>query len=99
MDFIILKYDKTGTNDIGQPVYGHRESVTFSGWLDMLSGDERDSKAISASSSHVIITPDTTIAITNADRIMANGTVYEVTFVDNPVNIDHHLEIYLKVVS
>ncbi|MGT2768793.1 phage head-tail adapter protein [Streptococcus ictaluri] len=99
MDFTILKYTQTGTNDVGQPIYCHEKSIVFTGWLDMLSGDERDPKAIPTSSSHVIITPDTTISITNADRIMGNGTIYEITFVDNPVNIDHHLEIYLKVVA
>ncbi len=98
--FDILKYDKTTEkNDLGQYIASYIPNGNFRGWLDMLSGDETiDQKAIIANSTHVIVTPDIAVKLSIADHIDYNGQIYEVTFVDNPVNINHHLEIYLKKV-
>ncbi|MGM1091322.1 phage head-tail adapter protein [Streptococcus dysgalactiae] len=100
MRFTILKYTESGKNSINQSVFKHVEKGHFDGWLDMLSGDDKNqSKSIPAESSHVILTKDKSIKLTNADRIKTAKGIYEVTYVDDPVNLGHHLEIYLKVVS
>lgn len=99
--FEILKYDKTTVkNDLGQYIASYTPNGNFKGWLDMLGGDETiDQKAIIVNSTHVIVTPDIAVKLSIADHIDYNGRIYEVTFVDNPVNINHHLEIYLKKVA
>lgn len=98
--FDILKYDKTTEkNDLGQYIASYIPNGSFKGWLDMLGGNETiDQKAITANSTHVIVTPEINAQVTIADHVIYNGQVYEVTFVDDPVNINHHLEIYLKKV-
>ena len=99
--FTVLKYDKTGKrNSLGQTIHDFRESGTFDGWIDFLSGEESNSQnAITAESTHVIITFDTSLEISILDRIRFKDKEYEVTYVDNPMELDDHLEIFLKAVG
>jgi len=34
--------------------------------------------------------------IINSDRLVVNGETYEITAIDNPMNMNHHLEISVK---
>lgn len=98
MEAIILRYKATEQkNRLGQIIYDYAKSETLTGWLDMLSGTEADRAQALQSSTHVYITKQTDIKLTMSDRLSIDGQVYEVTYVDNPVNLGHHLEIYLKV--
>lgn len=68
------------------------------GWLDLLSGEETLKYNSNVSeSTHVLIT-DYNPNINRGYLIRDKNTnvEYEITFVDNPVSINHHLEIYLK---
>lgn len=99
--FTLLKYDKTGKrNSLGQIVHDFKEADDFEGWFDFLSGEENNNQnAITAESTHVIITFDTSLEIAISDRIRFKEKDYEVTYVDNPMELDDHLEIFLKAVG
>lgn len=99
--FTILKYDKTGKrNSLGQIIHDFQESGSFDGWIDFLGGEESNSQnAITADSTHIIITFETSLEISISDRIRFKNRDYEVTYVDNPMELDDHLEIFLKAVG
>jgi len=99
--FEIKRYEKNGTNSLGQDVYDWQTVHTLSGWLDMLTGEEDVSNAVLESSTHVFITKDLSFWVTRKDRLyfVDQKKTYEITFVDDPVNMAHHLEVYVKRVA
>ncbi|HEM6539934.1 phage head closure protein [Streptococcus suis] len=99
MEVTLLKCQASRKNALGQKVYDFVESEKLEGFLDMLTGNEADRATALTSSTHIFLTKRVDVQITTKDRIRAKGIDYEVSFVDNPVNLDHHLEIYLKVVA
>lgn len=78
--------------------------VTYSGfgYLDMMTGTNQNQNQNSqvANSTHILIVPDIPqhyeTIFKSQDMIVANGKRYRIEYVDNPVNADHHLEIYLR---
>jgi head-tail adaptor len=36
------------------------------------------------------------VNLTNKDRLVVDGKAYDIVYVDNPMNLGKHLEIYLK---
>ncbi len=71
----------------------------ITGYLDMTSGTD-DTKgtnnAFVEDSTHILLTRDFDSGITKNDKVRFDGKVFLVQFVDDPVNIRDHLEIYLK---
>jgi SPP1 family predicted phage head-tail adaptor len=63
--------------------------------LDQLSGDEfvKADKTFPGST-HVLIGEVTDI--TEADRVLVGNKIYNIKNVDNPMNLDRHLEILLE---
>ena len=101
MAFEILEDRADKTNALGQPVANWDTKFTVEGYLDLLSGDEgKSSNSLIAEASLVFITFDVK-PITNLHRIKDTKTdaVYEITYVDNPMGLDEHLEIYCKKVA
>ena len=95
--FYLFKTIANGENELGQEIFEHKKVAEFIGYMDMLDGNESTDKlAYLADSTHIILTKDTTVNAEIEDKIEVNGKSYEVTYVDNPVNIGHHLEIYVK---
>ncbi|HFI0351812.1 TPA: phage head-tail adapter protein [Streptococcus suis] len=95
--FYLFKRNLVGENELGQEIFGHKRVAVFAGYMDMLDGSESTDKlAYLADSTHVILTMDMTVNAEIDDKIEVNGKTYEVTYVDDPVNIGHHLEIYVK---
>ena len=97
LTFYLFKTIANGENELGQEIFEHKKVAEFIGYMDMLDGNESTDKlAYLADSTHIILTKDTTVNAEIEDKIEVNGKSYEVTYVDNPVNIGHHLEIYVK---
>lgn len=68
------------------------------GYLDMVNGTDLNGQqnAYIEQSTHMLIIPDIpSEEITDKMRVAAEGKVYDITFVDDPVNVHHHLEVYL----
>lgn len=73
---------------------------TVYGYLDLITGTNQNSAFLNAEteqSTHVLVIPKYQDGITDKMRIAdVKGRLYSVTYVDNPVGVNHHLEIYLK---
>ncbi len=75
-------------------------SLALEGYLDLVTGTNQTKYIHNAQieeSTHVLIVPTVVDGITDKMRIVdRENRAYSVTYVDDPVNIRHHLEIYLK---
>lgn len=99
--FILRKYKKQSENAIGQPVYEWVDDVELFGYVDLLSGTiDESSNAYLTDSTHCLIVWEV-VPVSIKDRIYNPRTnqVYEVTYCDNVMELDSHLEIFLKVVA
>lgn len=90
-------------NDIGEPVNNWTDSITIKGWLDLSSGTSTYShKTKTEESSHVFIT-DYNSTVRGLDpakcRCIINNRIYQITFIDDPMELHDHLEIFLKLVG
>lgn len=67
----------------------------YSGVIDQLSGNEfvKADKTFPGST-HILI--GDIADITENDRVIFNGKQYDIKNVDNPMNLDRHLEILLE---
>lgn len=76
--------------------YDWEDIYTITGTLDQLSGDEiLASDKIGELSSHIFIIFEM-VDVRRGDRFVINDEIYNVTNVDNPNNMNRHLEIKLK---
>lgn len=99
-----IQTKQTQKNEIGESVQHWADSFTFNGWLGMQSGEQRYStyNAKIEESSHVFLCDfhSGVYALADQDtRMIIKGVVYDVTYIDNPDEMDEHLEIYLKRVG
>jgi SPP1 family predicted phage head-tail adaptor len=89
------------TNGIGERIQNWSDVQKLWGWLDLSSGDSKytyDAKL--QESTHIFITDYVPIDRKPIDkRIVVNGVVYDVLFIDDPMELHQHLEIYLKFVG
>lgn len=67
----------------------------YDGVLDQLTGNERISAdKVSLNSTHILI--GQVVDVNESDRVIHNNKIYEIKNVDNPMNMDRHLEILLE---
>ena len=85
-------------NALGERVHDWADVMTLKGFLDLSNGDSKytyDTKL--QDSTHIFICDYTPIDRNAADkRLTVNGAVYEIKLIDNPLELNEHLEIYLK---
>lgn len=91
----------TSQNAIGEPIKAWEAAQTLHGFLDMLSGSKTNQtlSAFVGESTHVFVCDYVELpAGMNSDnsRFVCNGNRYEVEYIDNPMNLNYQLEIYLK---
>lgn len=70
-----------------------------SGYLDLLTGADNTNQqnAFTEDSTHILVVPYFIEGITDKMRVLdSNNRAYAITYSDNPVNINHHTELYLK---
>ncbi|EPI05051.1 putative phage head-tail adaptor [Enterococcus faecalis 13-SD-W-01] len=70
-----------------------------SGYLDLLTGADNTNQqnAFTEDSTHILVTTYFVGGITDQMRVIdSNNRIYAITYSDNPVNIQHHTELYLK---
>ena len=71
------------------------------GYLDLMSGTNKSMgshNAVIEQSTHVLIVPDFRNDLSDDGYIVdESGRVYSITFIDNPVGVNHHLEIFLEL--
>lgn len=90
---------KTSTPDsIGGSIETWSDVKMIHGYIDMLTGSDQNNaqNAFIEQSTHILIVPTYTDGISDKMRVVdAMGRYYNVTYVDDPVGVKHHLEIYL----
>lgn len=72
---------------------------SLEGILDLISGDSKEeANRMGIDSTHIFITDTMAIKFEDAKdhRLVYNGKAYLIDYVDNVMEMDHHLEIYLK---
>ena len=100
----IIQTKTTEKNAIGESVQTWTDAFRFAGWLGMQSGEKRRAtfNAKIEESSHVFLCDfhSGIYALADQDtRMIIKGVVYDVTFIDNPDEMDEQLEIYLRRVG
>ena len=92
----------TVTTAIGEKVTAWKTLNTISGWLDLSAGESRystyDTKI--QESTHVFIS-DWVMLDAEAEncRMIINNKLYDVLLIDNPMEMNRQLEIYLRYVG
>ena len=98
MNDLIEIYRATETVVSGRPRYEFNKICPTSGVIDLLSGGvSLKTMKMVEDSTHILICGVVDIQI--GDYVTCNHNnkrVYEVVFVDNPMNRNHHLEVELK---
>lgn len=97
----IIQVKTTTTNAIGEQVETWVDAQPLKGWLDMSDGEARYNayQAKIQDSSHIFMCDyvplDSRITDENS-RMVINGKRYDVKLIDNPMEMNVQLEIYLK---
>lgn len=96
----------TGKNAIGEHIESWKTVGTVFGWLDYQSGQSgvQQYNAKIQDTTHLFLcdwfrwknaTQDASVTSENS-RLMLNGEIYNVLMIDNPLNLNHQVEVYLQ---
>lgn len=97
-----------GKNAIGEASESWNTVGTVLGWLDYQSGQNgvQQYNAKIQDTTHIFLcdwfrwknaTQDASVTSENS-RLILNGKVYDVLLIDNPMNLNQHIEVYLQYV-
>ena len=106
----MLQVYTTTKNKIGEPVEQWIDVIELTGFLDLLTGDSKHNtyNAKVQESTHIFICDFVLIpefikvegenvpVTTENARMVAKSKRYDVSVIDNPMELDEQLEIYLK---
>lgn len=94
-----IQTSTTTTNEIGEKEKTWTTVRTLTGWLDLSSGDSKYTtyNAKIQESTHVFSCDYTNIGVEPENaRMVANSKSYDILLIDNPMELNQQLEIYLK---
>ena len=96
-----LQVKSATQNDIGEHVESWETVQTVTGWLDLRSGESNyntfDAKM--QESTHIFVCDFVTLQATiqpETSRAIINSKMYDIVLIDNPMELNRQLEIYLK---
>lgn len=94
----VYQIKTTSKNDIGEMIESWIDSKTITGYLDLSNGTSRyeDYNAKIQDSDYVFICDFVKLDSTIHSRLVVDGVNYDVLLIDNPMNLNRQLEIYLK---
>ena len=107
LKLLIKAFNVTESTALGEQETGEQSPVwldymSLTGWLDLSTGNStyNNYNAKVAESSHIFICDYQKIDKKEKNlRAVFDEAVYDVVFIDNPMNLDQHLEIYLNKVE
>lgn len=99
--FEILREVETGElNELEEPIIDYKVVHELDGWLDLINGSDEQQfqNSLLETSSHVFLSEDMSFKIESTDRIKntRTGIVFEITYVDDVMELTDHYEIYCK---
>ena len=86
----------------GSRIKDYTTIMSLFGWLDLITGDSKyDYKAKIEDSTHVFICDYLDMGEIDLEEAKAevNGEEYDIKYIDNPMELNEQLEIYLKKVG
>ncbi|MGN0339521.1 MAG: head-tail adaptor protein [Lachnospira sp.] len=99
----LQKKSISGKNALGESIEEWSNGIEITGWLDMSSGTSEISKfnAKLQNTTHIFICDYTDITgyTSKNSRMLINGTVYNILYIDDPMFLHEQLEIYLQYVG
>nr|DAZ65964.1 MAG TPA: head tail adaptor [Caudoviricetes sp.] len=99
---IVQKKGRPVKNSIGAVEHTWEEMVVLTGFLDLSNGDSKHTtyNAKVQESTHIFLCDYRTIdADPEQVRMIIDGKVYEILLIDNPMELNQQLEIYLRFVG
>lgn len=99
---VIQEKNENAKNAIGERVHEWGDAVSLDGFLDLSNGDSgyTNYSAKIEESTHVFMCDYQELTITSKNtRMLIKGKIYTILLIDNPMEMDEHLEIYLKYVG
>lgn len=98
----VLKYQTIAEDATGEQATNWLELQTIRGFLDLMNSgkDFATYNKAMLDSTHVFVCDYVNITKSATElRASINGLDYDVTFIDNPMGLNYHLEIFLKRVG
>lgn len=95
----ILEVKTVEVNDIGEGVEEWTQALKLFGWLDLSNGsaDFTNYNAKIQESTHVFVCDYVNLNVEESQcRLVIANKEYEVLLIDNPMELNYHLEFYLK---
>ena len=88
-------------NKYGEGVESWTTRTSIKGWLDYQSGDANMSNfnAKIKDTTHVFVCDYVDLPNEVESRLLIDGKEYDVLYVDNPMFLNYHCEIFLKYVG
>lgn len=98
---VLQQKNGSTTNEIGEKIQAWKDLQTLTGWLDLSNGDSKYThNAKLQESTHIFLCDYVSIDRKADDkRLVAAGTAYDVLLIDNPMEMNQQLEIYLRFVG
>lgn len=97
----VLQISTVSKNAIGEHVKAWADAITLTGFLDSVGGSAQyqtyNAKILESTDVFVcdyVLIPDSVTA--ENTRMLIDGLPYDVTFIDDPMRLHKHLEIFLK---
>lgn len=100
----VIQTKVTTKNAIGESVKTWADAYIHTGWLDLQDGEKgrKNFLAPIEESTHVFLCdyrPDIHALADHDVRMIIRDVVYDVLLIDNPMEMNEHLEIYLRKVG
>ena len=95
----LLQRANVSVNEIGESIEEWVNVKTLTGWLDYTGGSSEYQKynKKTEETTHIFICDY--VKSVEGDRMIIDGKNYDVLLIDNPMNMNRQLEIYLKCVE
>ena len=104
-ELTIKIHDKEGEDifdELGGRMNNYINIASLFGWIDLLAGDSKyDNKAKIEDSTHIFICDYIDIEDIDIEdaKAVIKGKEYDIKYIDDPMGLHEHLEIYLKKVG
>lgn len=87
-------------NEIGESIATWEDAKTLSGFLDLSSGNSNytsyNTKISESTNIFICDYQDLSTIDVEKARMVIKNQVYDITWIDNPMELNKHLEIFLK---